>query len=54
VFQDLEGHLHSEINTLSYPQAALFGFCVAFFQGGAATVVCPLFHYFTYSKLHEE
>ena len=28
-FQDLEGHLHSEINTLGYPQAALFGFCVA-------------------------
>ena len=28
-FQDLEGHLHSEINTLGYPQAALFSFCVA-------------------------
>ncbi len=29
MFQELEGHLHSEINTLGYPKAALFGFCVA-------------------------
>ena len=28
-FQELEAHLHSEINTLGYPKAALFGFCVA-------------------------
>lgn len=28
-FQQVEGHLHSEINTLGYPPAALFGFCVA-------------------------
>ena len=29
VFQELEAHLHSEINSLGYPKAALFGFCVA-------------------------
>jgi len=29
MFQELESHLHSEINTLGYPKAALFGFCVA-------------------------
>ena len=29
MFQKLESHLHSEINTLGYPKAALFGFCVA-------------------------
>jgi IS4 transposase len=28
-FQKLEQHLHSEIETLGYPQAALFGFCLA-------------------------
>ena len=28
-FQKLEGHLNSEINTLGYPKAALFGFCLA-------------------------
>ena len=28
-FQELEAHLHSEINSLGYPRAALFGFCVA-------------------------
>lgn len=28
-FQELTEHLHSEINTLGYPPAALFGFCVA-------------------------
>ena len=26
---ELEAHLHSEINSLGYPKAALFGFCVA-------------------------
>jgi hypothetical protein len=29
VFQELEAHLHSEINTLGYPPAALFAFCIA-------------------------
>ena len=29
MFQELEAYLHSEIDTLGYPQAALFGFCVA-------------------------
>jgi hypothetical protein len=28
-FQKLEGYLHSEINALGYPKAALFGFCLA-------------------------
>ena len=28
-FQELESHLNSEINTLGYPPAALFGFCIA-------------------------
>ena len=28
-FQKLEKYLHSEINTLGYPKAALFGFCMA-------------------------
>ncbi len=28
-FQHLAEHLHSELNTLGYPPAALFGFCVA-------------------------
>ncbi len=28
-FQKLERHLHSEIETLGYPQAALFAFCLA-------------------------
>lgn len=29
MFQELESHLHSEVNTLGYPKAALFSFCVA-------------------------
>ena len=29
MFQELESQLHSEINTLGYPKAALFGFCIA-------------------------
>ncbi|MEI6744350.1 MAG: transposase [Methylococcaceae bacterium] len=36
-FQRIEGHFNSEINTLGYPKAALFGFClalVAFNSGG--------------------
>jgi IS4 transposase len=28
-FQELTEHLHSELNTLGYPPAALFGFCIA-------------------------
>lgn len=28
-FQALEAHFHSEIHTLGYPRAALFGFCIA-------------------------
>jgi len=28
-FQKLEKYLHSEINSLGYPKAALFGFCIA-------------------------
>lgn len=28
-FKKLESHLNSELNTLGYPQAALFGFCLA-------------------------
>lgn len=28
-FQELEAYLNSEINTLGYPPAALFGFCIA-------------------------
>ena len=28
-FQKLERYLHSEINALGYPKAALFGFCLA-------------------------
>lgn len=38
-FQDLEGHLHSQINTRGYPQAALFGFCVALVAYNALAVV---------------
>ena len=29
IFQKLEKHLNSEIDALGYPQAALFGFCLA-------------------------
>jgi hypothetical protein len=39
MFQQLEGHLHSEINTLGYPQAALFGFCVAVVADNVLAVV---------------
>lgn len=39
VFQDLESHLHSEINTLGYPQAALFGFCLALVAYNTLAVV---------------
>ena len=39
MFQELENHLHSEINTLGYPKAALFGFCVALIAYNALAVV---------------
>jgi hypothetical protein len=38
-FQELEAHLHSEINTLGYPKAALFGFCVALVAYNVLAVV---------------
>lgn len=38
-FQDLEGHRHSEINPLGYPQAALFGFCLALVAYNTLAVV---------------
>ena len=28
-FKHIEAYFHSEINTLGYPKAALFGFCLA-------------------------
>ncbi|NRB41771.1 MAG: transposase, partial [Pseudomonadales bacterium] len=39
MFQELEAHLHSEINTLGYPKAALFGFCVALISYNILAVV---------------
>lgn len=39
MFQELEAHLQSEINTLGYPQAALFGFCVALITYNVLAVV---------------
>ncbi len=38
-FQEIEAHLHSEINTLGYPKAALFGFCVALVAYNALAMV---------------
>ena len=38
-FQDLAENLCSEINTLGYPQAALFGFCVALIAYNVFSVV---------------
>lgn len=38
-FQRLEKHLHSEINTLGYPKAALFGFCMALVAFNAYAIV---------------
>ena len=38
-FQELEAHLHSEINSLGYPRAALFGFCVALVAYNVLAVV---------------
>ncbi len=38
-FQELAEHLNSEINTLGYPQAALFGFCVALIAYNVMSVI---------------
>jgi Transposase DDE domain len=38
-FQELEAHLSSEINSLGYPKAALFGFCVALVAYNVLAVV---------------
>ena len=38
-FQELEAHLHSEINSLGYPGAALFGFCIALLAYNVLAVV---------------
>lgn len=38
-FQQIEAHLHSEIDTLAYPPAALFGFCMALVSYNALSVV---------------
>ena len=38
-FQELEAHLHSEINSLGYPKAALFGFCTALVAYNVLAVV---------------
>jgi len=38
-FQELAKHLNSEINTLGYPKAALFGFCVALIAYNVMSVV---------------
>lgn len=39
VFQEMEAHLNSEIDTLAYPQAALFGFCLALVSYNVLSVV---------------
>ena len=39
MFQELEAHLHSEINALGYPRAALFGFCVSLMAYNVLAVV---------------
>jgi IS4 transposase len=38
-FQELAQHLNSEINTLGYPKAALFGFCIALIAYNVMSVV---------------
>lgn len=48
-FQHLEKNLHSEINTLGYPKAALFGFCVALIAYNIMAVI-----FATLVKLHGE
>lgn len=39
VFQEIEAQLNSEIDTLAYPQAALFGFCLALVSYNVLSVV---------------
>ncbi len=38
-FQHLEAYFHAEINTLGYPKAALFGFCLALVADNPLAVV---------------
>ena len=38
-FQHIEAYFHSEINTLGYPKAALFGFCLALIAYNVLAVV---------------
>jgi hypothetical protein len=38
-FQHLEAYFHSEINTLGYPKAALFAFCLALVAYNVLAVV---------------
>ncbi len=39
MFQQLEGHLNSEVNSLGYPRAALFAFCTALVAYNAFAVI---------------
>ncbi len=39
MFQELEAHLHLEVNTLGYPKAALFSFCEALVAYNVLAVV---------------
>ncbi len=39
MFQQLEAQLHSEVNTLGYPRAALFAFCIALIAYNALGVI---------------
>lgn len=41
-FQKLEKHLHSEVNSLGYPKAALFAFCVALVAYNVLAVVAAV------------
>lgn len=55
MFQELEAHLQSEINTLGYPQAALFGFCVALIAYNVLAVVkAALRHVHGEEKIRDE
>jgi hypothetical protein len=49
VFQELEAHFRSEIDTLGYPKAALFGFCVALIAYNILAVIKAAM-----SKVHGE
>ncbi len=39
MFQQLEAHLNSEVNSLGYPKAALFAFCIALIAYNAIAVI---------------